>query len=212
MNRSKRSSRLCPDLVSGWLETRIALTAGVSQTLDAPLGPYLSVISSSPSDGSSLEAAPPQNLVLTFDRAIDPGSIGFSDILLDKVNSDGSLTPIFDPNVGIEEDLDDTGTVLTVPIGQTLTPGNYEVLISAQAFLMGLDGSSPEGVSPTVRDEPGRQFHRDAAGHQYGNQATDLACKLHGRAIKCLATGSFDLSEQPVRRALALQGALCLMA
>jgi methionine-rich copper-binding protein CopC len=192
MNRTKRSQRLCLDLACDWLEARVALTGGTSQVLDAPLGPYLSVVSTSPADGSTINSSP-QNLVLTFDRPLDPNFIGFGDVLLDQVNSDGSLTPIFDPNLGVQEDLDSTGYVLTVPIDQTLLPGNYEILLSAQAMLMGLDGSSPASAINGV-DEPVANFTVVPTPATL-NPPTDLQLLTPG--VVTSVGGSLDLSNNP---------------
>jgi methionine-rich copper-binding protein CopC len=182
LNRAKRSSRICPDLASGWLEARIALSAG----------PVLSVVSITPSAGSSINA-PPQSLVLTFDRPVDPGSVLFTDVLLDRVNDDGSLTPVFDPDFGAFEQLDDSGLVMTVPIDQTLEPGNYEVLLSAQATITGMDGSVTQSVIDGL-DEPLANFTVTPPGVTL-DQATDLGALAAG--VQISSGGFLDLTSNP---------------
>jgi methionine-rich copper-binding protein CopC len=191
MNRTKRSHSRRPPLFAEWLEPRIALSlAPFDAPQDAPLGPELSVVSTSPSDGSSF-ISPPGELVLTFDRPVDPGTVTFSDVLLDQVNSDGSLTPIFDPFNGVEEDLDDTGYVMTVPIGQSLAPGKYEVLLSGNSFLAGLDGSP---LQNNFNDQVIATFNVTPPGAKLSD-AIDLGELTSGASIQ--TSGVLDFVSNP---------------
>ena len=168
-----------PDL----LEQRLALST-------AALGPYLSVDSTSPSDGARL-GGPPTTVSITFDRPVDPNSIDFVDVGLDRVGDDGSLTPIFDPSAGVDEEFDDSGTVMTVSIDSPLAPGNYRLILAGSSSLIGLDGSTLDGDGSD----------RDLADFSVVNPgvnlagATDLGVLPPGGLVS--VPGSLDLASDP---------------
>jgi hypothetical protein len=108
------------------------------------LGPNLSIIATDPAPDSRLTTAV-SSLAFTFDRQVFDGSVGFDDFQLDQVASDGTLTPLIDPNVGAFESLDSTQTQLTVDLDSVLTPGHYRMFLSGLNALSGLDGSVPAG-------------------------------------------------------------------
>src|SRR5690348_13104917 len=62
-------------------------------------GANLTIIGSSPADGQVVTQAP-SSVTVTFDRPVDPNSLGFSDLLVDQVGPNGTLTPVYDPNIG----------------------------------------------------------------------------------------------------------------
>lgn len=105
------------------------------------LGANLSVIATDPAPGSRLTAGP-SSVTFTFDRPIFDGTQGFTDFQIDRVGSDNQLIPLIDPNVGVEEDLDPSGTQLTVVLDQPLAAGNYQLFLSALNMLSGSDGST----------------------------------------------------------------------
>ena len=60
----------------------------------------LSVVSTSPSDGAVLMQSP-TDLLITFNQPFDPFSLNFGDIVLERVGSDGTATPL-DPSIYTE--------------------------------------------------------------------------------------------------------------
>ena len=48
---------------------------------------------------------------------------------MDRVNSDGSTTPLFDPNFPPIATFDPTGSQATIPLNQSLSPGNYKIVL-----------------------------------------------------------------------------------
>jgi methionine-rich copper-binding protein CopC len=152
------------------------------------LAPYLSVIATNPADGSRLTAGP-STVTFTFDRPIFDGTQGFTDFQIDAVTSDNQLVPLIDPNVGVEEDLDPTGTQLTVVLDSPLPAGNYELFLSALNMLSGADGS----VTNTPTDQYLASFTVLLPGTTMAD-AVDL-----GRATsnQITDTSSLDFSTNP---------------
>ncbi|HKM54195.1 MAG TPA: Ig-like domain-containing protein, partial [Isosphaeraceae bacterium] len=85
-----------------------------------------SVITTVPADGAQLTQSP-SSLVVTFNTEVDflweDGNVQ-----LDRVNSDGSTTPLFDPSFP-SATFDPTGSQATIPLNQTLSPGNYQIVL-----------------------------------------------------------------------------------
>jgi hypothetical protein len=169
------------------LEDRFVLSPG-------PLGPNLTILASDPAPGDRL-SAPTSRVTFTFDRPLYDGSTGFTDFQVDRVDRDGSLTPMIDPNVGAEEDLDPTGTALTVVLDRPLSPGEYELFLSGSNGLTGVDGSMFAGDGS---DQPLGSFTVSAPGKTLAS-ASDLgAITPAGYSVG----GSLDFRADPFAVAL----------
>jgi methionine-rich copper-binding protein CopC len=109
-----------------------------SQLSSQPLGAFLTVVSSNPKPNTTVTA--PKTITVMFDRPIDPSFFG-NDLVLHRINDDGSVTSVFDSGPATSEALDRTGNGLVVSLNQTLSPGHYEFFLSGNTFLMGVDFS-----------------------------------------------------------------------
>ncbi len=154
------------------------------------------VIATGPAGGEALHQSP-QALTVTFDQPLDPTSIGFGDILLDRVADDGSLTPVLDPNNPPTESLDDPGTTLTVPLDGALAPGHYRILLAGWSGLASIDGEQPI-ASPDGSDSPLGDFTIDPPGVGTAD-ATDLG--IVGPSPRDVPA-SLDLAADPSAIAL----------
>ncbi len=140
------------------LESRLALSTtgtlppgGGAIVSNQPLGPNLTVVATSPADGAILTTSPTA-LIITFDRPVDPFSLFTNDIHLARVDANGNLTYLWDDFSAPSESLDSTDTQLIVPLSQPLTPGHYQIFLSANSMLAGQDFSSlpPSNGSDTL--------------------------------------------------------------
>src|SRR5262245_10390781 len=86
-----------------WLEPRCLLAANLGN-----------IVAVQPYDVNSLNAAP-QQLVITLDQPYVPFLMGNFDVQLEKINRDGTMTPIWTVNTSPPEATDDTGTELIIP-------------------------------------------------------------------------------------------------
>ena len=133
-----------------WLEPRCLL---------APvLGDIVAV---QPYNGQSLNAAP-QDLVITLDQPFVPFLMGNFDVQLEKLNSDGTTTPVWSVNTAPPETTDATGTELIVPAEEfdpkdglfdlSLQPGSYEIELNPgttiSAYASGQFGGGPQLWDP----------------------------------------------------------------
>src|SRR5215467_12770655 len=85
-----------------WLESRHLLSAGLIAAIQ-------------PANGERLVQSP-QELVITLNQPLVPAIMGSFDVQLEHVNSDGTTTPVFDPNNPPTEESDATGTQLIIPL------------------------------------------------------------------------------------------------
>jgi hypothetical protein len=104
------------------------------------LNPDLSIIGQSPSPGSDSPGGLRQ-VSVQFDRPVDPWSLGFMDVQVLSVAPDGKTTPVISDTTSLDESLDPSGTILTVTLPRPLAAGHYRLILSANAFLSGIDGS-----------------------------------------------------------------------
>lgn len=177
--RPTRSSRRPRQpLIFDRLEGRLVLSSNVSLSLDlptllsldssnhslsaqfaSPATDSLTPVAASPGDGSIAKVAPTGGLTVTFDRPIDPGTVG-NDLRLKVEQPDGSWTLL--NGDGLPQNLlqlDDTGTKLTADFG-ALGNGRYQLFLSADSFLAGLDGTS---LASSGTDQPLSTFTIDAS-------------------------------------------------
>ena len=107
----------------------------------------LSVIAIDPIPNSHLTEAP-ADVIVTFDRPIDPTSLSNSDIQLDQVGSDGSLTWLSDateaPGPGDNQ--------IELTPGEVLAPGHYRTILQGNSPILGLDGVGLDGTDQTLGD------------------------------------------------------------
>jgi Matrixin len=93
----------------------------------------LSVIAIDPIPNAHLTEAP-ADVIVTFDRPIDPTSLSNSDIELDQVGSDGSLTWLSDateaPGPGVNQ--------IELTPGEVLAPGHYRTILQGDSPIAGL--------------------------------------------------------------------------
>lgn len=153
------------------------------------LSPDLTVVGQSPSSGSDVAARVTQ-ISVQFDRPLDPFSLGFSDLGLVRVQQNGSITAVLDDTSTEDESLDATGTILTVTLTQPLAPGNYQLVLSGNAFLFGTDGSMLANIGV---DTPLGDFSVSPPAPTLAD-ATDLGALS---ATVTSAIGQLDLQHNP---------------
>ena len=119
----------------------------------ATLSSTLTVVSTSPGP-SSILASSPLDLFVTFDRPIEPFSLGNDDFDLVHVAADGSTTFLGIGESHLSEALDPndpTGSRIDLTLSTPLLPGHYGLQLDAGSLIQGLDGSSPaNNVSDTL--------------------------------------------------------------
>ena len=107
----------------------------------------LSVIAIDPIPNAQLTEVP-ADVIVTFDRPIDPTSLSNSDIELDQVGSDGSLTWLSDateaPGPGDNQ--------IELTPGEVLAPGHYRTILQGDSPIAGLDGVGLDGTDQTLGD------------------------------------------------------------
>ena len=107
----------------------------------------LSVIAIDPIPNAQLTKAP-ADVIVTFDRPIDYTSLSNSDIQLDQVGSDGSLTWLSDateaPGPGDNQ--------IELTPGEALAPGHYRTVLQGDSPIAGLDGVGLDGTDQTLGD------------------------------------------------------------
>jgi methionine-rich copper-binding protein CopC len=108
-------------------------------TSPAPLGPDLTVLSTTPTSGSALTQSPTTVTVL-FDRPIDSSTFGSEDVVIEQF-VDGSWQDASDPANLPLETTDDSGTQLILTLPNALALGQYQIVFSGNSFLSGVDGS-----------------------------------------------------------------------
>ena len=107
----------------------------------------LSVIAIDPIPNAHLTEAPAE-VIVTFDRPIDPTSLSNSDIELDQVASDGSLTWLSDatesPGPGDNQ--------IELAPAEVLAPGHYRTILQGDSPIQGLDGVGLDGTDQPLGD------------------------------------------------------------
>src|SRR4051794_39972468 len=89
----RRRHRWCPR--GDGLEPRLVLSTLVGDVADvapASASPALAPVATEPAAGAYLSGTP-STLVVTFNRPIDPSSLGFNDLLVDRLDGD-VVTPV----------------------------------------------------------------------------------------------------------------------
>lgn len=185
MSRPDRSSRrrvARPRLLLDGLEARQLCTVGVASSV-------LAVVSAQPAPGAEL-ATPPGVLSVTFSRPLLSGSLG-SDLQLKRVADDGSASTT---SLGPFESLDEGGTTLraTLPEG-SLTPGHYQLVLSATNALVGEGDAMTAGEEQVVSDFV---VASPAASGVRLADAIDLGT-LGSSTTPTAAAGSLDLAAEP---------------
>ena len=122
-----------------WLETR-CLLSGIPSPPSITLGNIVSVL---PTNGAQL-TSPPENLVVTINLPINFAVMGNFDLELEKVNRDGTMTPVWS-DTAPPELADATGTEIIIPAKKfdpsdglfdgSLAPGTYEVFLTPNTVL-----------------------------------------------------------------------------
>jgi hypothetical protein len=148
------------------LESRLALSgttlgaglSGLVTSLVAPptSGSSLTIVSVSPSQSSILTSSP-MAILVTFDRPIDPITLGAGslDFQLVHVASDGSTMPLSNREAQFDEALDasdPTGSRISLTLSRPLAAGNYRLLLSPGSVLQGVDGSYLAGNNGAATD------------------------------------------------------------
>ncbi len=110
---------------SGIVATPAVTTPNVSPANAANIAE--SIITTSPTNGAVL-TQPPSSLSVTFNQEVDFLWLD-GDVQLEKVNSDGTTTPLFDLNNPPAASFDPTGCQATIPLSQTLAPGHYRIVL-----------------------------------------------------------------------------------
>ncbi|HEV3122612.1 MAG TPA: copper resistance protein CopC, partial [Isosphaeraceae bacterium] len=203
----RRRARSRPPLRVEWLESRLLLsndaasafatTAQVSAaSSNAPLSNNLTILSVDPASGSSSSTSPTA-ITFTFDRPIDPFSLGSdNDFDLLQVAPDGSTTSIYyNVNPSPTESLDGTGTQLTLTLNRQLGPGEYQVILRGSSSLAGTDGSMTASAG---NDQVVTDFTIAAKGVTRAD-ATDLGT-IGSAAIS--TQGSLNFQTSPAAVAL----------
>lgn len=85
----------------------------------------------------SVSIASPTSLLLKFNRPILSWSLS-SDVLIVQTGSDGEPLWYSQPD---QLTLDESATLLTVPVPQTLAPGHYQVFIVGSSQILDIDGN-----------------------------------------------------------------------
>ncbi len=125
-------------------------TAGIfspGQHVTTPLSsPSLSVVSTTPANSAVLTSSP-STLVVTFNQPLDSFLISSSDFELLHLASDGSTSPMLPGEATLDESLDPDGSQIDLTLSKPLTQGSYQLIISPQSQLQGLNGSTVANTS-----------------------------------------------------------------
>lgn len=153
--RQRLSGRCRPRLE--WLEPRLVLSVATPQSgavvtaLAVPsvsafdmtalntTGSFLTVVGTDPANQATLSQSP-ASISVQFDRAIDPLSFGFMDVLIQQ-EVNGSWTTPYDIFHAPGESLDPTGAKLILTPSAPLAPGHYRIVLPTGSALMGTDFS-----------------------------------------------------------------------
>lgn len=122
------------------LEVRRLFDAGLSGwSPEMDLPPVLRLAAVEPAPGSILPGSP-ATLTITFDRPVDPSS-AFNNIRIDRADDAGAFTPIDFDKIPLEEFIEPDSAEVTVRLGGALEEGRYRIVLVANSYLMGTDGS-----------------------------------------------------------------------
>jgi hypothetical protein len=147
------------------LESRIALAAGggtdptdlnspaqnaAADVADPTQAQPLAVDLVDPAPGSILHASP-STLTLQFNRPIFPDTLS-SDVGIVQVDADGNPTGWY--TIPDQLTLDDSATRLTVDVGDSLPPGQYQVWVFGSSDITDVDGNRlvPDGNNLVLGD------------------------------------------------------------
>ena len=129
------------------LPAMLVAPLGTDPSNSAPLGPDLTIVGISPSDGAKVTTSP-NTLGVIFDRPIDPFSLGIGDIRVDQLQSDNTWLPVLNDGVtSLDESVDDSGTILQLTLNSSLPVGTYRLVLPAYSMIAGLDGTTFADVS-----------------------------------------------------------------
>lgn len=122
------------------LESRIAMAA---------------VIGTIPASGSTLRSSP-ESFRIRFDVPIDSFSLGFADVVIQRLNDDGSVVPAFDEfNLPYEDVSFDDASELVLTPSTPLGPGRYRFTLSGMSGLMDINGEPAfpvDGIDQALAD------------------------------------------------------------
>jgi hypothetical protein len=158
--------------------------------LTASLPNSLTIQSTNPGN-STVIAASPNELSVTFDRPVDPFSLSSQDFDLLHVASDGTTSPLGPQDPTLTEELDPTdpsGQRILLTVDGKLSAGSYRLQVDPNSQLMGLDGSSLSGANSVVT---GFQINRPSPSDA---SATDLGTV--GSQVTSVL-GHLDLTSDP---------------
>ncbi len=201
LRRPSRRADRCRPLLER-LESRLTLNASsASNVLIAPfdtsanvggvtpLGPYLTPLSTDPANGAALTTSP-STVSVTFDRPIAPWTVSGADDLEVETLQGGTWNQVYQFFDSPAENLDDTGTILTLTLPAPLSPGSYRIVLPEFSSLGGLDGS-------TVADLGSDQILGSFTVMQPGvtlSQAQNLGTP---GAIPLQVQGALELADNP---------------
>jgi hypothetical protein len=180
--------------VSSWGGTGsppvVAYTTGPTSSVPSASGPESSSASAlpttlTPADGETLTSSP-SSLVISFDQEVDFFWLD-GDVMLSRVNNDGSLTSQFSPSNLPMASFDPTGSQATIPLDQPLSPGRYRIVLAGGTDVANLVGS---GLWDTSVDQTLGEFTVVQPGVTLAG-ATNLG--TIGPQVQSVA-GSLDLS------------------
>jgi hypothetical protein len=147
--------------------------------------PTLQAISVTPADGETLTSSP-SSLVISFNQEVDFFWLD-GDVMLYRVNNDGSLTSQFSPATLPAASFDPTGSQVTIPLDQALSPGHYRIVLAGGTDVANLVGT---GLWDTSVDQTLGEFTVVQPGVTLAD-ATDLGTV--GTQVQTVA-GALDLS------------------
>ncbi|MFO0953141.1 MAG: hypothetical protein U0835_18705, partial [Isosphaeraceae bacterium] len=152
-------------------------------------GPDLTAVATDPAPGASLRGAP-ATISVRFDRPLDEISLLSDDVLIQKLQSDGSWALAHDGLNAPLETLDATGSVLILTPQIPLTAGRYRLVLPEFSTLTGADGSV---VADLGSDQVLGEFTIERPGVTLAD-ATPLGV---AGPIPWLVSGSLDLASDP---------------
>ena len=160
----------------------VAATTGAGQEG----GPM--VVATDPADGAILGASP-RTITLTFDRPIDPDSLG-DDLLLLRVGDDGVSAPALRGGAKPVSSLDATGTRLSLELPEALAPDHYRVQLWQSSSLYGEDGKA---VKPEIAGRSSIDFQVRRTGVRLAD-AIDLGT---AGSVPTARRGVLNLRKDP---------------
>ncbi len=183
------------------LESRLALSAGVNtswfETM-AVSGHFSAFDTTGSSQTGAIAtltspvgdvASSPTVVTVTFDAPIDPISVSQSDILIEEL-SGGSWVNALTNSAAATESLDPSGTQLSLTLNQSLSAGNYRVVLPVTTDLSWASGGSVVNFS---QDQVLGNFSVVQSGVTLGD-ASSLNSPTTGLVS---VSGTLDLQDDP---------------